>query len=533
MEDDFVLDDAASEDGSATCSGSEASVCGSTAGSPAVQPRVSLGSLMDPGSGSGAPEASATLPCGEDPPAAAPDEMMAEDAEDCLEFGDGSSWFNPSHLPGDVQEVLSWHPNRVRATVIMELQHRLQHLRPHRVSKKKFDPILTLHKLSEGHSVESTEDLRRPTKEIYGRNLYTRMLAIISGQPWRNLQKTHHSIWSQCRKEDKKEWCTLWRIMTHVNIQKYVVLPRRRPGRRMDEAVLQQETAHNGESFAGYGFLLSYNTDLGQADPDVIKLVQSGKSCEDLYKAMRGMAIYQEAFTELWEHANKIAVKMRLGTINLAMEHSSQGDHEARVHFHVFMGPDLRSGVGFGWNPVLAEVNSRDLQWRGIVPHVKASRPQKRSWNQIYNAVAVGSYYVAGPKIGSIMKRSTYKPIEDIRATCSRHPTVPVMCVSVFWFPCPSFHVFLVAICGWNLSGHPHLLSHGVRMWSGLLDKMRPGLPDLSQHHLEPMENPQDVRRRLREGSCQVPGQRCTGGPGEFGPDSQAPEIFGRLRRGY
>ena len=212
---------------------------------------------MDPGNGSGAPEASATLPCGEDPPAAALDELMAEDAEDSFDFDDGPSWFNPSHLPEDVQEVLSWHPNRVRATLIMELQHRLQHLRPHRVSKKKFDPIRTLHTMSEGHSVESTEELRTQTKEIYGRNLYTRVLAIISGQPWRNLQKTHHSMWSQCRKEDKKEWCTLWRIMTHGNIQKYVVLPRRRPGRRMDEAVPQQETAQNGESFSGYGCLLS------------------------------------------------------------------------------------------------------------------------------------------------------------------------------------------------------------------------------------------------------------------------------------
>jgi len=172
MEDDSVLDDAASEDGLATSSGSEASMSGSIAGSPALPPRVSLGSLMDPGNGSAAPEASATLPCGEAPPAAALDEMMADDAEDSLDFDDGPSWFNPSHLPEDVQEVLSWHPNRVRATLIMELQHRLQHLKPHRVSKKKFDPIRTLHRMSEGHSVESTEELRTQTKEIYGRNLY-------------------------------------------------------------------------------------------------------------------------------------------------------------------------------------------------------------------------------------------------------------------------------------------------------------------------------------------------------------------------
>jgi hypothetical protein len=67
--------------------------------------------------------------------------MMADDAEICADLEDGPSWVNPSHLPEDVQEVLSLHPNRVRATLIMELHHRIQHLRPHRVKKKQFDPI--------------------------------------------------------------------------------------------------------------------------------------------------------------------------------------------------------------------------------------------------------------------------------------------------------------------------------------------------------------------------------------------------------
>ena len=95
------------------------------------------------------------------------------------------------------------------------------------------------------------------------------------------------------------------------------------------------------------------------------------------------------------------------------MEHSINGDHEARVHFHVFIGPDIRSGVGFGWTPVLTDLSIKEVTWRGIVPHVRPSKPQKKSWNQIYQAIVAGSYYVAGPKIGSIMKRSTLVPIED------------------------------------------------------------------------------------------------------------------------
>ena len=79
----------------------------------------------------------------------------------------------------------------------------------------------------------------------------------------------------------------------------------------------------------------------------------------------------------------------------------------------MFIGPDLRGGVGFTETPVLTEIKNNEITWNGICPNVKPTKPQKRSWNQIYQAVATGSYYVAGPKIGAIMQRSTFKPIED------------------------------------------------------------------------------------------------------------------------
>ena len=102
-----------------------------------------------------------------------------------------------------------------------------------------------------------------------------------------------------------------------------------------------------------------------------------------------------------------------MATVNLAMEHSAHGDFEARVHVHVFIGPDVRSGVGLGWSPVLVDVNNKEVVWRGIPPNVKPSKPQKKSWTRSCQAVVAGSFYIAGPKIGSILKRSTFKPAED------------------------------------------------------------------------------------------------------------------------
>ena len=61
------------------------------------------------------------------------------------------------------------------------------------------------------------------------------------------------------------------------------------------------------------------------------------------------------------------------------------------------------SGIGFEWNPVLVDLKSEEVVWRSISPNVRAYKPQKRSWNQIYQPIVTGSYYVAGPNIGSIM----------------------------------------------------------------------------------------------------------------------------------
>ena len=130
--------------------------------------------------------------------------------------------------------------------------------------------------------------------------------------------------------------------------------------------------------------------------PVIAKLVRQGKRTRDLR-----------------EHANKPARSLQFSTINVAVEHSMNGDWDGRVHFHVFLGPDLRSGIGFAWNPELKTVKSDELVWQGKNPNVKCSRPQKKSWNQIFQAAVSGAYYVAGPKIGCILKRSTHRPIED------------------------------------------------------------------------------------------------------------------------
>ena len=382
--------------------------------------RVSLGSLMNtpaesPGSG-----ARLDYTRSREHILTTPGQQHQDDQEDDEQMSKSSpSWFHARHIPHDQNEILSWHPNRVRATLVVELETRLQHISPRRMRKKTFEPLRAFHSLVHGTGI-CDENRISFKHRLHARDLYFRVLCLITNKKIREVKDSHAPIWGTTTQEDKNHWYLLRRVMEHPRLANHLKFPVLSKTKQFSSAVQDEKTVTpRTTSWQGYGFVLSYNTDLGQEDPDVIKLVQSGKTGQDFLKAMRSMTLYNEAFTDLWEHANKIAASKNFGTVNVAMEHSTNGDHEARVHFHVFIGPDLRGGVGFGWAPVLAEVKSEELRWRGILPNVKPSRPQKKSWNLIYQTVATGSYYVAGPKIGSIMKRSTFQPIED-STPCNR-----------------------------------------------------------------------------------------------------------------
>jgi hypothetical protein len=124
--------------------------------------------------------------------------------------------------------------------------------------------------------------------------------------------------------------------------------------------------------------------------------------------------VYKDSFEDLWEFATQLSGECGLPTVNVTMEHSEHGDHPARVHFHVFLGIELKGGVGFTTQPQVVHIRNSRFIWNRISPNVKPTITQRKSWGTIFTAVATGSYYVAGPKFGSILKRGTSEPIEDL-----------------------------------------------------------------------------------------------------------------------
>ena len=410
------MDGATGDEGSISTSGDESSDSENNS-RDGHAPRVSLGSLcMSSPQGARSARRHSDADVNTRMQSRSVDGHPVEEIELTGVGGDLGHWFQVGLIPDNEQEVLTWHPNRLRATLAAELQRRVQHLTPRRSRKKTFEPLDALRNIFEKPGGDTEFDCSAVDR-TRGRDLYFSLLNIITGLGVRDLRVSSGRAWNQASKGDRAAWYVLHRVVHHSRIAPVICFPHGCSGRRPRQEAQSSDGVAGKKKvleWTGYAFSLCYNTDLGTNDPDVIKLIQSGKKGESLYKGMRGMVIYSDAFADLWEHSNKFARSKHFPTVNIGMEHSMHGNWDDRVHFHVFVGPDLRSGIGFAWNPELKTITADEVVWQGIHPNVKASRPQKKSWNQIYQAAISGSYYVAGPKIGCIMKRSTYRPIEDM-----------------------------------------------------------------------------------------------------------------------
>ena len=123
--------------------------------------------------------------------------------------------------------------------------------------------------------------------------------------------------------------------------------------------------------------------------------------------------VYDETFGELWVFASTVANKHHFQPVKVTLEHSKDGDHEARVRFHIFICADIKERERFHEDPESENDFFQPVQVVGLLPNVSPTMTRGKNWGAIYQAVATGAYYVAGLKTTLIMKRSTLEPIQD------------------------------------------------------------------------------------------------------------------------
>ena len=163
-----------------------------------------------------------------------------------------------------------------------------------------------------------------------------------------------------------------------------------------------------------YGWLATYNTDLGLQDPDILQWVQQGLRGSDLADKLKEHDLIKKAFSRFVSFHKDRADKHGFKTWAVGLEHSMNAKHPARVHLHTYAGVDIRGGHILMGVPVARPVSKSSLTFPGCdAPIVRFTIIRRPSPSTILNGVSTGMYYVAGAKESSLMLEASAIPIED------------------------------------------------------------------------------------------------------------------------
>lgn len=179
---------------------------------------------------------------------------------------------------------------------------------------------------------------------------------------------------------------------------------------------------------ACFGYLATYNTQLGLKDPMVVNWVNEGRCGQELRDLLSHHPPLLEAFASFVAFHERVAEQCGFKTVCVSMEHSSASPNPARVHFHAYVGTDVRGGHLLMARPKVAPISSSLLCMdEHHKPLVRFSSGKLRP-SIVYNIVAHGIYYVCGAKEGTLRTYSNVSLFKDPRASAargadSRHPS--------------------------------------------------------------------------------------------------------------
>ena len=320
----------------------------------------------------------------------------------------------------DAAEILVWHPNRVFVTVLEYVLPRLPlSVRPRRLNVKQFQGAAFVAAPTQDALCDLKVRMTRD-RRMTARDTFRRWLSRLARRPIRHIAAASHITWSMLSDDGKGRWFILNKIMAHDTMSD--TLPEDMHGLRTGNDVgptagdvVPHVTAHK---ISGWGYLATYNTNIGLCDAMSTRWVQEGVRGEALKTKLISHPLYRACFDRFWEWHKDQAVKMGCGTYCASMEHSEHANSPARVHLHSYAGVQISGGVGCMKVPRLLNFNENDLIWEGCRPHVMPTMTRRKAEATVFNAVSTGVYYVVGEKSGTMFKEANAWPIQDKRDKC-------------------------------------------------------------------------------------------------------------------
>jgi hypothetical protein len=147
------------------------------------------------------------------------------------------------------------------------------------------------------------------------------------------------------------------------------------------------------------GALITYNGEWGQTDPEVQALCEGEFSSAHVTKMLKTLPLYAELGEQFFNSMVKIGMQLGCPRVSVSVEHSTKGNHGARVHLHAYIS-------GSGVNPTV-EAFLAKLWFQGRKPsHITPLLVQR--WGKRETRACEGHYYLQYNKVGSIFRKSNY-----------------------------------------------------------------------------------------------------------------------------
>ena len=332
----------------------------------------------------------------------------------------------PTVKLGDIEwaGVQKLHPNKIFCLVIEYIIGRWPHFARRHTVRKKVEPWRY-------EMAQFAKDPLRPhqlpriTWRDRGDAYYcmTAWISRLSGRGIRPVRREMHEEWIQNGKwtslDDnvKYRFHFLKQLEKELDFQDAIPEVSTRPNGRSSQssfAVVGSKAAEPLPVTLCYGWMATYNTDLGLQDPDILQWVQQGLRGSDLAAKLKEHDLIKKAFTRFVSFHKDRAEQHGFKTWAVALEHSMNAQHPARVHLHTYAGVDIRGGHLLMGAPLARPVSLTGLTFAGCdAPKVRPTTIRRPSPSTILNGVSTGMYYVAGAKESSIMMEASMIPIQE------------------------------------------------------------------------------------------------------------------------
>ena len=316
-------------------------------------------------------------------------------------------------FPATRDQIITWHPNRVLFAIITLLFQRLSQNSPtrRRCRGKQSDPLLTLASWVTNRGFAASQKFLTAHRGA-GRDMYRRIVSVLTATSNRSVARATRHLWQEISIESKNSWGQLATLFKHTEVQRCApeFLPKadRHRNRTLSDRRAVVEDVDK-LTCRGYGVSLCINTSLGQDDVQVIRILQTGVSGQELRKALAEVACYSKFIDACWVYFEALGKENGFPLVACGLEHSENASHPARVHVHVYMGMDIR-GTFFANNAPMGSIELQKLIWNGVKPGcVRPTLVVRRTHSQIHKAVIQSYYYVAGPKKTQMLLRCSAK----------------------------------------------------------------------------------------------------------------------------